>query len=547
MSAREHADKLWASLLELGPKRLMILAIVGLTVFLTIGLGAFYLSRPQHATLYTGLERDDVTRIGSALTDAGIPFDVNAAGNAVMTPHSQTARARMLLAEKGLPYSSNAGYELFDNLGSLGITSFMQEVTRVRALEGEIARSVQAMRGVRAARVHIVMADPGSFRREQRPPSASVVVRMDTADTASSAQAIRHLVAAAVPGMSVDRVTVLSTDGSLLASGEEGENAATGRLATLNASVNRDIESNIRRTLTPYLGLDNFEVSAKATINTDRRVTNETIFDPESRVERSIRIVRENEASQNLSNETPTTVQQNIPREQVGATPGEQSSEEIQRREELTNFEISSRQIQTSSDGYLVENVSIALLVNRARVAETLGPEAGPAEIAAQIAEIEQLAASAGGLRAERGDTIKVSVVDFLADNGQFEPVPGPSVTDILLRQSGAIVSAISMLLVAAMLVWFGLRPAIAALVQRPTAEQPAIVATMDDEDAEFAVPSGPRLAGAGAAGSGVDLIADVSSRHNNSTVRRLEQIVQLDEDHAVHVLKQWMHAGEAA
>lgn len=545
INAREHADKLWANLMELGPKRLMILAIVGLSVFLTIGLGAFYMSRPQHATLYTGLERDDVTRIGTALNDAGIPFDVNAAGNAVMVPHSQTARARMLLAEKGLPYSSNAGYELFDNLGSLGITSFMQEVTRVRALEGEIARSVQAMRGVKAARVHIVMADPGSFRREQRPPSASVVVRMDTADTGSSAQAIRHLVAAAVPGMSVDRVTVLSTDGSLLASGEEGENASTGRLATLNASVNRDIESNIRRTLTPYLGLDNFEVSAKATINTDRRVTNETIFDPESRVERSIRIVRESEASQNLSNETPTTVQQNIPREQVGATPGEQSSEEIQRREELTNFEISSRQVQTSSDGYVVENVSIALLVNRARLAETLGPEAGPAEIAAQIAEIEQLAATAAGFRAERGDTIKVSVVDFLADNGQFEPVPGPSISEILLRQSGNIVSAVSMLLVAAMLIWFGLRPAVAALVERPAKEEPAIVATLE-EDAEFAAAD-PRLAGVAGAGGGVNLVEDISSKLNNSTVRRLEQIVQLDEDHAVHVLKQWMHAGEAA
>lgn len=544
INAREHADKLWANLMELGPKRLMILAIVGLSVFLTIGLGAFHLSRPQHATLYTGLERDDVTRIGTALNDAGIPFDVNAAGNAVMVPHSQTARARMLLAEKGLPYSSNAGYELFDNLGSLGITSFMQEVTRVRALEGEIARSVQAMRGVKAARVHIVMADPGSFRREQRPPSASVVVRMDTADTGSSAQAIRHLVAAAVPGMSVDRVTVLSTDGSLLASGEEGENASTGRLATLNASVNRDIESNIRRTLTPYLGLDNFEVSAKATINTDRRVTNETIFDPESRVERSIRIVRESEASQNLSNETPTTVQQNIPREQVGATPGEQSSEEIQRREELTNFEISSRQVQTSSDGYVVENVSIALLVNRARLADTLGPEAGPAEIAAQIAEIEQLAATAAGFRAERGDTIKVSVVDFLADNGQFEPVPGPSISEILLRQSGNIVSAVSMLLVAAMLIWFGLRPAVAALVERPAKEEPAIVATLEEE-AEFAAAD-PRLAGV-AAGGGVNLVEDISSKLNNSTVRRLEQIVQLDEDHAVHVLKQWMHAGEAA
>lgn len=557
MSAREHADKLWVSLQELGARRLMILGLVGLTVFLTIGLSAYYLSRPQLTVLYSGLEREDVTRIGSALTEAGVEFDVNTAGNAVMVAHSQTARARMLLAEKGLPYSANAGYELFDNLGSLGITSFMQEVTRVRALEGEIARSVQAIRGVSAARVHIVMADPGSFRREQRPPSASVVVRMESPDAGGAAQSIRHLVAAAVPGMSVERVTVLSTDGTLLASGDDGANGATGRVATLTATVNREIEGNIRRTLAPYLGLDNFEVSVKASLNTDRRVINETIFDPDSRVERSIRTIRENETAQNLSRDTPTTVQQNIPDEEVGATPGEQSSEEVQRREDLTNFEISSKQIQTSSEGYAIENLSIALLVNHGRLAAALGEGAGEAEIAAQIAEIEALAASAAGLRSERGDTLKVAVVNFLEDNGNFAPVPGPNITEILVRQTGNIVSALAMLLVAAMVIWFGLRPAVNAIVQRPaqSEEQTALaqaatpVTLEDGSNGYGAAGTAGQLAGAGAGGMGgeTNLIADVSSKFNTNTVKRLEQIVNLNEEQAVHILRQWMRESEDA
>jgi len=541
MSAREHADKLWLNLLDLGPRRLMMLAIIGLSVFLTIGLGAYYLSRPQLSVLYSGLERDDVTRIGTALNEAGIQFDVNAAGNSVMVPHSQTAKARMLLAEKGLPYSANAGYELFDNLGSLGITSFMQEVTRVRALEGEIVRSVQAMRGVKAARVHIVLADPGSFRREQRPPSASVVVRMESADAASSAQAMRHLVASAVPGMSVDRVTVLSTDGTLLASGDDGANASTGRMAALNTSVNRDIEGNIRRTLAPYLGLDNFEVSVTAQINTDKRVVNETVFDPDSRVERSVRVIRENEVSQNLSRETPTTVQQNIPQEQVAASPGEQSSEEVQRREELTNYEISSRQVQTSSDGFAIENISVALLVNRARLDSAVGEEASAQALAAEIAEIEQLVASAAGIQAARGDTVKVSVVNFLDNNGNFEPIPGPGAFEILLRQSGNIVSAITMLLVAAMLIWFGLRPAVNAIVQRDQPESEAALFAAAQEEAL----SAPNPVAQLTANADVNLIEDISRKLNNSTVKRLEQIVQLNEEQAAHILKQWMHAGE--
>ena len=119
----------------------------------------------------------------------------------MLVRYGQTAQARMLLAEKGLPSSANAGYELFDKLGSIGLTSFMQEITRVRALEGEIARTIQAMKGVKAARVHIVLPDTGSFRRNRQPPSASVIMRTESAGDFSPAPAIRHLVAAAVPGM----------------------------------------------------------------------------------------------------------------------------------------------------------------------------------------------------------------------------------------------------------------------------------------------------------------------------------------------------------
>ena len=158
MGGREHADRLLRSLIDLGPRRLTALAIIGVTIFAVVILGGLYLSRPQLDVLYSGLDRDDVTRIGAALNEAGIKFDVNADGSAVLVSYGQTAAARMLLAEKGLPQSANAGYELFDQLGSFGLTSFMQEVTRVRALEGEIARTIQSLNGVKAARVHIVVA-----------------------------------------------------------------------------------------------------------------------------------------------------------------------------------------------------------------------------------------------------------------------------------------------------------------------------------------------------------------------------------------------------
>ena len=155
MNFQDQLQNLLASLTKLGWRRLVALGAIGLTVAGIVGFGGLYLSRPAFEVLYAGLDRQDVANIGSALTEAGITFDVASDGASVKVRYSETARARMLLAEKGLPHSANSGYELYDKLGSLGLTSFMQDVTRVRALEGELARTIQTMNGVSAPRACI--------------------------------------------------------------------------------------------------------------------------------------------------------------------------------------------------------------------------------------------------------------------------------------------------------------------------------------------------------------------------------------------------------
>ena len=161
MPSSEQLSRLVAGFAALGARRLMLLGLVGLAVIAAVGTSAVFLGRPAMQPIYTGLTPQDVSRMTAALAEAGVPFDVNEQRNAVLVTFGQTARARTLLAQKGLPTSSRAGYELFDQLGSIGLTSFMQEVTRVRALEGEIARTIQALDGVAAARVHLVLPDPG--------------------------------------------------------------------------------------------------------------------------------------------------------------------------------------------------------------------------------------------------------------------------------------------------------------------------------------------------------------------------------------------------
>lgn len=547
MPGRQHAERLWNSLLLLGARRLAILGAIGLAVFLTVGFGTYYLSRPAQETLYTGLDREDVGRMGAVLKDAGIPFDVSSDGTSLLVSYGNTAPARMLLAEKGLPHSTKSGYELFNDLGSLGLTSFMQEVTKVRALEGELARTIQGMKGVKAARVHIVLPDRGSFRREEQPASASVVIRTVPSDDASSAQAIRHLVAAAIPGMKADKVTVMNTDGTLLMSGDDTANASTGKLASLEKKIGLEIQDNVRRTLTPYLGLENFEISVAARVNTDKVNTSETIYNPESKVERSTRTVRETEVAQNRSAQKPTTVQQNIPDQSVRAESGDSSSEDNQRREELTNYEISSKTVQTISDGYSIRNLSVAVLVNRSRIATLLGENATPADVDAKVIEIEQLVSSAAGFNKARGDQIKVAAVSFVDQGGVLQPVAGPSWIEILMRQFGTVVNALTILALCAMMIWFGLRPAVRMLLARHQIElelqreQAAALAAAEAE-AAAAIASAPKIQPA----LEVDIQEDPIELPRTPQ-RKLEQIVELSEDQAAAVLKQWLTQQEAA
>ena len=373
-----------ANLQSFGPRKLAIMGGVAALVMAIIVIGSIYLNKPAYETLYVGLERSDVNQMGMVLAEAGIAFDVGADGTTVLVPAGRTAQARMLLAEKGLPTSANAGYELFDNVGSLGLTSFMQQVTRVRALEGEIARTIQSINGIKAARVHIVMSERANFRRDEQEPSASVVIRASSTDAERSANAIRHLVAAAVPGLGAEKVTVLDASGNLLAAGEDPNNTSAARSLTVERTVETQIEDNIRRALNAYLGPDNFRASVKAEVNTDTRQIEETIFDPESRVERSTQVVRTNEATTQKSASTPASVDQNIP--DAEATPnadGAQSSANNERKEEITNYEMNSKRVATTSNGYSVTRMSIAVVVNQQRLAAILGDKASPEQIQA--------------------------------------------------------------------------------------------------------------------------------------------------------------------
>jgi flagellar M-ring protein FliF len=551
MTALAQLEQLWNNLKALGSRKLTALAFIGVGVAAMTAMAGLYLSRPTNEPLYSGLDRDDVVSIGSALREAGIAFDVSADGATVFVAAGQAAFARMTLAEKGLPHGGGVGNELYDKVGSLGLTSFMQEVTRVRAVEGELARTIQMMRGVKAARVHIVLGDEGSFRREARPPAASVVVRTDR-DNAGLGRAIRHLVAAAVPNMTNDAVTVLDVDGRLLAAGSDSFDKTPDNMLTLERNVSQDIRETLSRTLAPYLNPRNFQISVSARLNIDKKQTSETIYDPERRVERSVKVTKESQNSRNATGAAPAGVEANVPKpKNPSSAETKQSSDENQKREELTNYEISSKATTVVSAGFAIDRLSVAILINRAAFA--VNGEAKPTEeaIDQRIKQIEQLASSAAGLRADRGDAIKVAVVDF-SDNGrEMEPVPGASMLDSLARQSGALINALAMIAIAGMLIWFGVRPATRALLAPPPAADAPLAPALPGVAPSLAALGGETGAQEPflieAADPPDDFLAELLARKDASPERRLEKLIDFDEERAAMILKQWIRKGANA
>ncbi|MCZ8544449.1 flagellar basal-body MS-ring/collar protein FliF [Mesorhizobium qingshengii] len=539
----EQIQSIISNLRGFGVKRLAMLAGIAILVMSVIGVASVYLNRPAYETLYVGLDRADVNQIGLVLGEAGIGFDVGADGTSVLVPAGTTAQARMLLAEKGLPTSANAGYELFDNVGSLGLTSFMQQITRVRALEGEIARTIQSIAGIKAARVHIVMSERANFRRDEQQPSASVVIRYAGIDAEKSAMSIRHLVAAAVPGLSADKVTVLDSNGNLLAAGDDPSNTSAARTLGVEQTVEAQIGDNIRRALTAYLGPDNFRASVKAEVNTDTRQTEETIFDPNSRVERSVQSVRANENNNQKQASTPASVEQNLPETQATATEGPQSSSQNDRKEEITNYEINSKKIATVSNGYTVTKMSIAVVVNQQRLMTILGKDATPEQIAKRVADIQKMVTSATGFDDKRGDVIDVSAVEFI-DGLDGEAIPQAGMLDSIGQHAGTLINAGAFIVVVFMVAFFGLRPMAAALTAKAT---PALTGPNFDE-VQRSLPTPEATANAEGAAVGAlpssrpspAPLDDLRQRIRPAPQDRLARMVDLNEERTAQILRKW-------
>jgi len=394
---------------RLGPARLaalggLLLGLAGFALFLALSLG-----RTDYALLYTDLEPADAQTVVEQLDAMDVAHRLTRDGTAILVPETERMRLRMALAEEGLPASGRVGYEIFDDRSLLGSTQFEANVNLLRALEGELGRTIATLDVVERARVHLVQPKRELFQRETARASASVVVTLGRRSGLGAEQvaAIRQLVAGAVPWLEARQVTVVDDQGQLLASTEDDtDGVLAGRAESFQRQQEERIGERIRGLLERSLGRGNVEVSVAAEIDFDQVTTTSEEFDPDSQIARSRQTVEEQSEFVDREEEA-VTVENNLPTGDEQAA-GPASSERSTRTEETVNFEISKTVRNHVKTGGRIRRLSIAVLVDGTYVTNAAGERVYRPRSEDELEEIATLVRGAAGVDAERGDVVEV-------------------------------------------------------------------------------------------------------------------------------------------
>jgi flagellar M-ring protein FliF len=272
---------------SLGAARIAAMAAVTVAM---VGFFAFLILRvtaPQMTVLFTDLSLEDSASIVKDLERQAIPYELKNDGAIVLVPKDRVPRLRMKLAEAGLPKGGGVGYEIFDKSDALGATSFVQNINHLRALEGELARTIRGIDRVQAARVHLVLAERPLFSRDKAEASASIVLKVRGALEPQQVRAIRHLAASAVNGLKPERVSIVDEAGRLLANGAPGDNAQGVSADERQAAYERRLREQIEGIVSSVVGPGRARVQVTADFDFNRVTQTLERYDHEGRVMRS--------------------------------------------------------------------------------------------------------------------------------------------------------------------------------------------------------------------------------------------------------------------
>jgi flagellar M-ring protein FliF len=520
----------------LGAARLM--AMIAVTAAL-IGFFAFVIIRvttPQMTTLFTDLSTEDSSAIIKDLERQAIPFELKNDGAVIMVAKDKVTRLRMKLAEGGLPKGGGVGYEIFDKSDALGTTSFVQNINHLRALEGELARTIRAIDRIQAARVHLVLPERPLFSRETPEPSASIVVRVRGALEPQQIRAIRHLVASAVSGLKPQRVSIVDETGQLLADGEAGDNENVAGDERRNAFEKR-LRSEVEAIVSSVVGAGRARVQLSADFDYNRITQTSDKFDPEGRVLRSTQ-TRE-ESSQTAENNGQVTVNNELPGNQRpdGASAAKDQSKKT---EETNNYEISHTTKTEVTEAGRVNRISVAVLVDGAYTKNEKGELVYQERAKDQLDRIATLVRSAIGFDQKRGDQVEVVNLKF-AEAPMVAPIAEPTgLLGMLQFTKDDVMYVIElgvMMLLSLVVLFMVIRPLVRRIIVAEALPAPSGDPMPALTDGSAAAP-GQSLVPAGI--NQID-VAQVQGQVHAQTVHRVGELAERNPTETASIVRQWL------
>lgn len=540
----------------LGPMRLAAIAGVGVSI---LGFFIYLMSRvaaPQMELLYGELDLADSKAIIEKLTADKVPYELRKDGTEVWVPKDRKLDLRVRMAEQALPTGGRmAGYELFDKQDALGSTSFQQNITMIRAMEGELAKTIRSIDKIKAARVHLVLPKREAFSRETQEPSASVILKMQGNSRLDKNQtaAIQHLIAAAVPKMKPSRISIVDDKGTLLAKGFESSKefqaqAAEEMKIKTEARLVKTIEDLLERSLGPG------RVRAEVTVDMDmsQATTTEEVYDPETKVVRSQVTINEGEQSQDAE-PTPVTVQQNLPDPNATSSGNIRTSTKSNKSQETVNYEISRKTKSTVREVGEIRKVSAAVIVDGVREKSADGKQTSYRErTQEELSQIEALVKSAIGYTRDRDDQVKVASMPFYkGEEIDMAEEPGDYIFGMRREFVEKLASNLGLSVVAILFLLLVLRPLISRAIE-------SMQGQVGPDGRRLLTAEGggmPQLTGPGAAampaalGGEEEVIADelididkVEGRVKASSIRKIGEIVDKHPEEALSIIRNWLY-----
>ena len=385
---------------------------MGLVTLGLMGFFAYLIMRaaaPQMSPLFTDLSVEDSSAIIKDLERQGIPYDIKSDGAILLVPREQIPRLRMKLAEGGLPKGGGMGYEIFDKSDALGATSFVQNINHLRALEGELSRSIRGIDRVQQARVHLVLPERPLFSREKAEPSASIVLKVRGSLEAQQVRAIRHLIASAVNGLKPQRVSVVDETGRLLADGSGDDSGGGSNADERKLTYERRMRDQVEAIVTSVVGPGHARVQLTAEFDFNRITQTSDKFDPESRVVRSSQ-TREETMANGDSTAGAVSVGNELPGAAARPDGAPQAPRDPNRKtEEIVNYEISRTTKTEVIEGGRVNRISVAVVVDGIYAKNDKGELAYQPRAKEEIDRIAALVRSAIGFDQKRGDQVEVA------------------------------------------------------------------------------------------------------------------------------------------